>query len=317
MGNLPLTFLPPQNWQDFEKLLRGVVEVIWEQQGWHNYGRPGQKQSGIDLFGYDNRGKFTAIQCKKKEATDDEGQLLTISLITETLIDKEIKRASGIKDPQLDRLIFATTSPTDRAVQNLILKKNEERKKQSLFELDMWFWQDIQVHIERHKELMYWYYQDFLENIHQYDKNVHFLLMLRRAFTRPAFQRMIQREESGGDFIQAIRDTQEAITTGKLYNRRGMLVTTSYDYAILKKKWKASVWKIYSKLEEIRNIYQDGVRAGAIVEHPACIDIQDAAISQLLNKLRAEGLQILNTVLQEAGLDPISAELTRPSAGNT
>lgn len=70
MGNLPITLLPPQNWQDFEKMIRGVVEVIWPQHGWHNYGRAGQTQSGIDIYGYDDRSRVTSIQCKKKTLTN-------------------------------------------------------------------------------------------------------------------------------------------------------------------------------------------------------------------------------------------------------
>jgi hypothetical protein len=40
--------------------------------------------------------------------------------------------------------------------------------------------------------------------------------MLQIAFSRPAFSREIRSEESGGDFIKAIKDTMEAIQTGKL-----------------------------------------------------------------------------------------------------
>src|SRR5688572_19603179 len=108
MGNLPLTFLPPQNWQDFEKLVRGVVEVIWDQRGWHAYGRIGQTQHGIDVFGYDNNGVFTGIQCKKKDATDPQGSLLSHSLLTKALLEREIKKAEMIDNPSLGRLIFAT-----------------------------------------------------------------------------------------------------------------------------------------------------------------------------------------------------------------
>src|SRR5690348_15047302 len=96
MGNLKLIFPPPQNWQDFEQFVKGVVDVIWEQEGWQIYGRPGQAQSNIDVFGYDNKRKFTGIQCKKKDITDAEGQFLSISLLTEDLIKREIKGAEKI-----------------------------------------------------------------------------------------------------------------------------------------------------------------------------------------------------------------------------
>jgi len=221
MGNINVTFLPPQNWQDFEKFLRGVVDVIWGQEGWQNYGRLGQKQTGIDLYGYDESGRFTAIQSKKKGLTDDQGNLLITSLLTKATILKEITSAEKISNPSIERLIFATTSSRDTKVQDVLKEINSERKKSKKFPVHIWFWEDFQVFIENHQQLMYWYYSDVLEKIHKYDKNIHILSMLRQAFTRPAFSREIRREESGVDFIQAIKNTMEAITTGKLYNRRG------------------------------------------------------------------------------------------------
>ena len=85
--------MPPQNWQDFEKFIKGVVDVIWKQEGWQNYGRPGQDQVGIDLYGYDEQRRFTAIQCKKKNLTNAKGKLLTTSLLTKKLIETEIASA--------------------------------------------------------------------------------------------------------------------------------------------------------------------------------------------------------------------------------
>lgn len=179
MGNMKLTFLPPQNWQEFETLIRGVVEVIWRQEGWQNYGRPGQSQSGIDLYGYDDKRLFTGIQCKKMNQTDSDGILLTNSLLNKQLIDEEISNSESIKNPSLERFIFATTSSRDTKIQDMIRAINHDRIKEGKFSVDIWFWEDIQIHIENHIELMYWYYQDYLEKIKRYDKNIHILTMLR------------------------------------------------------------------------------------------------------------------------------------------
>lgn len=312
MGNLSLTFLPPQNWQDFEKVLKGVVDVIWSQEGWQLYGRAGQSQSGIDMFGYDDHKRFTAVQCKKKNQTSAEGELLSLSLLTQETVETEIASAEKIKDPELERLIFATTSSRDVNVQNIIRKINNERKKAGKFLVDIWFWDDIQVFIENHVELMYWYYSDVLEKVHKYDKNIHILTMLKSAFTRPAFKRTIGREESGADFIQAIKNTMEAITTGKLYNRRGHLIATSFDYEkMTNDKWKKAILKIHKKLDKIRDIYQEGIKNKTINEHPGCIEIMDDRLSESFNKLRAECLQDMNVILRGAGLSSIESELLK------
>lgn len=312
MGNLNVTYLPPQNWQDFEKFLKGVVDVIWPQEGWQSYGRPGQNQSGIDLFGYDDRKRFTAIQCKKTNLTNSNGQLLTNSLLTDKLIKEEIAAAEEIKTPTIERLIFATTSSRDTTVQDVIRDINDARQKAALFPVGIWFWDDMQVFIEKHVELMYWYYSELLEKVHRYDKNVHILTMIRQAFTRPAFNRQIRREESGGDFIQAIKNTQEAITTGKLYNRRSDLITTSYDYKKLSnKRWQKQLWNIYNNLDEIRKLYSEGLTNKTIQEYVTCLEILDDDLSDQFNSLRTDCLLTLNSILKEAKLDEVSSELAR------
>jgi hypothetical protein len=304
--------LPPQNWQDFEKFLKGLVDVIWKQESWQSYGRPGQGQSGIDLYGYDEQRRFTGIQCKKKNQTNSEGELLTNSLLTKKLIEEEISSAEKIKDPKLERLIFATTSSRDTEVQDIIRDLNHKRVNVNKFLVDIWFWEDFQAFIENHIELMYWYYSELLEKIHRYDKNIHILTMLRQAFTRPAFSREIKREESGSDFIQAIKNTQEAITTGKLYNRRGDLITTSYNYnKITQKNWQEIIWDVYNILDEIRMIYHNAVIDGAIIEHPTYLEVLNDRLADRFNILRIDCLTKINHVLKEAKLDPIKSELLR------
>jgi len=310
MGNLALTFLPPQNWQEFEKFLKGLVDVIWKQEGWQIYGRPGQSQSGIDLYGYDEKGKFTGIQCKKKNQTDSEGKLLANSLLTKQLIEQEISLAERIDNPKLERLIFATTSSRDANIQDIIRSINTDRKKNGKFVVDIWFWEDFQVFIENHIELMYWYYSEVLEKVHKYDKNIHILTMLRQAFTRPAFSRHIRREESGGDFIQAIKNTMEAITTGRLYNRRGELITTSYSYQkISDETWRKIIWSIYNDLDKIRLIYHQGIIDHSIREHPTCLEVLDDHLSDQFNELRSGCIKKMNNILKELKIDKIESEL--------
>jgi len=310
MGNIPVVFLPPQDWQVFEKMLRGIVDVIWEQYGWQNYGRPGQSQSGIDIFGYNNSRQFVGIQCKKKSQTNSEGVILSNSLLTKTLIESEIRLAEKIINPSLDKLIFATTSSRDKGVQDFVRSVNDKRIEAGKFTVDIWFWEDIQVHIENHSTLKIWYYSDLLIDIHQYDKDFHILSMLKQAFTRPAFSREMHREESGADFLLAIKNTQEAITTGKLYNRRGDLITTSFSYdKITKNEWRLVIGQIYDDLENIRNIYQDGIRTKSIKEHPTCLEIYDDSISLRFNKLRKSSLIMMNEILADAKIEVVKSEL--------
>lgn len=304
---MTLNFLPPQNWQDFEKFVKGTVEVIWKQRGWQIYGRSGQKQSGIDIYGYDDNQNYVGIQCKKKSQIDSDGQLLKNSMITESLIEKEIESAKEISKPKLDKLIFATTSSRDTKVQDIVRKANDENKD---LEIEIWFWEDFQVLIERNVELMYWYYKEYLEKINKYNPDVHILTLHKQAFNRPAFQRRMYREESGGDFIQAIKDTQEAIRTGRLYNRRGDLITSSYPADRLSKlNWRKEFELIYQELDSIRDLYRQGVKDEKIREHPTVLEILDDNISEQFNEKRRICLNKLNEILKEVKLALIESEL--------
>ncbi len=304
---MTLNFLPPQNWQDFEKFVKGTVEVIWTQRGWQNYGRPGQAQSGIDIYGYDNNQNFVGIQCKKKAQTDSEGEILKNSLLTKSLIREEIESAEKIKSPPLDKLIFATTSSRDIKIQDII---REEDNSNPNLNIEIWFWEDFQVLIERNVELMYWYYKEYLQKIQIYNSDIHILTLHKQAFNRPAFQRKMYREESGGDFLQAIKNTQEAITTGRLYNRRGDLITSSHPTSKLsKKKWIKNFDLINSNLDYIRDLYNNGIKEKRIIEHPTVIEILDDKITDELNQKRADCLNILNKILKEQNLELVESEL--------
>ncbi len=304
---MTLNFLPPQNWQEFEKFVKGVVEVIWKERGWQIYGRHGQAQDGIDIFGYDNNNKFVGIQCKKISQTNSEGEILTASLLKEHLIKKDIEAAKRIKSPALDRLIFTTTSLRDKKIQDIIRKEDNNNTHLAI---EIWFWEDFQVLIERNIELMYWYYKDYLEKIQKYNPDIHILTLHKQAFDRPAFQRLIHREESGGDFLQAIKDTQEAIRTGRLYNRRGDLITSSYPTDKLSKvTWKDKFKIIYNELDSIRNLYNEGVKDGRIREHPTVLEIMDERLSNEFNEKRKVCLIQVNEVLGEAKLEKVESEL--------
>lgn len=301
---------PPQNWQDFEKLMRGVVDVIWKQQGWQQYGRPGQAQSGVDLFGYDNNNRFTGIQCKKVNTTNDQGELLKTGLLTDKIIRKEIKAAEKIDQPKLERFIIVTTSSRDTSVQDIIRKIADERKNANTFRVEIWFWEDIVVQIEKHQELQYLYYSDIAPIVLQYDKDTHILLVLKQAFTRPAFSRPIHSEESGGDFMTAIKNTMETITTGMLYNRRGQLISSSADYTQLStQNLRSAVKEIYDWLNVIRDVYLDGLKNQKIQEHPTVFEVLDGRLADQFNQLRRKCLKKLNTILKEMSIEPVESEL--------
>ena len=310
MSSLPITFNPPQNWQDFEKLLLGLAEVKWEQSGYQMYGRSGQDQSGIDIYGYDNEKIFIGIQCKLKSDTDKDGKLLTSSLLKESMVKDEIAKAEKISKPKIERYLFATTSSRDTKIQDVIRNINHQRIKNNKFSVEIWFWEDIEIQINRFKQLQLWYYEEFLNKIGKNDKELSCLFAIRQAFNRPAFQRDIGAEESSGDFIQAIKDTAELLTTGKLYSRRGELITQSYTYVeVVRSNWITTFDTIQAKLNEIRTLLAHGLRDKLVIQHGGCVEFKDLNISKSLNEQRRYCLVELNKIFDQMNIPKVKSEI--------
>ncbi len=83
--NAPYQIPKPKKWQDQETLCLAIWRKEWNTKSFKMYGRPGQHQDGVDVFGrYDDGQEFGAIQCKCKE----EDKKLTEAII-KTEVDKE------------------------------------------------------------------------------------------------------------------------------------------------------------------------------------------------------------------------------------
>ena len=70
--------------------------------------------------------------------------------MTTNEIDNEIDNAQAFK-PALKRLVFATTSDKDAALEEYVRIKDEENRKNGLFTIDIKSWQDIVDMLERNK----------------------------------------------------------------------------------------------------------------------------------------------------------------------
>jgi hypothetical protein len=57
---------PPASWDEFEKLVAELCIREWRTPHVSRYGRQGQAQQGVDIFGYpdDDKTRLTCVQCK-------------------------------------------------------------------------------------------------------------------------------------------------------------------------------------------------------------------------------------------------------------
>ncbi len=128
----PLTMnLPkPKNWQEFEAIVCDAYSTKWGSNLTMN-GRSGQKQYGIDIYGFDDLGRQIGIQCKcyKKQ-------------ISTSLIEQELQ-ASDESDIPITTLYIATTNDYDQNLQAGARRLSESRAIEKKSSIGILFWDDI------------------------------------------------------------------------------------------------------------------------------------------------------------------------------
>jgi hypothetical protein len=305
-----LSFTPPKNWQDFELLSKEVAKKRFDCE-FDMFGRAGQKQDGIDVIGVDKEYQHIGIQCKHKKADAPKSKKIHLT-ISKKVIEEEIKKADGLKPP-LNKLIVATTSFRDAVLQRHISAINLDRTKRRLFGVELWTWETFEEELNNHPELSYLYYDKILKTYKQYDKDLHILHLLTRAFKRPAFLTPFHVENNSEDFLQAVKDTQRAFNTGKLYDRDKNLLASAYAADKLSKpddKTEA-VW-IETKLQELRDYTTKQIADGNIKQMDNFLEFPynwKHKVADNLNDRRAEILKAFNQILKRNGLSEISSAL--------
>lgn len=144
----PYQIPKPKNWQDLETLCLAIWRKEWNTKSFKMYGRPGQHQDGVDVFGrYDDGLELGAIQCKCKE---EEKKL------TETIIKAEVDKAKNFK-PAIKRYVIATTFDSDAKLDTYVADLCQQNLKAGSFSIDLFGWQDIERLLELHTDIRDWY----------------------------------------------------------------------------------------------------------------------------------------------------------------
>lgn len=139
-------------WEEFELLCFRLWRSIWNDPNAHQYGRRGQAQHGVDVYGHSPFDEsMIGIQCKGKNG--DYGQQLTVKEI-----DEECVKAAKFT-PKLGTFIMATTSPRDTELQDHCNQLNEDKTYN--FKVDTWSWDDIKEEIICRPELLKDFYPSF------------------------------------------------------------------------------------------------------------------------------------------------------------
>lgn len=293
MPAIEVEIAPPVNWQDFERLTLDIAKAQWKDDYAERHGRQGQAQAGVDVYGYNAASReSTGIQCKKKNRSEVPSKKLTAAEI-----DTEVE-AAKLFYPELNRFIIATTGPRDANLQAHVRGINQSNLP---FKVSLMFWEDYQEYLNNHTELMYRYYKEVLEYRNKYSPIEHYLLMLRMAFDRPALRTPFHLENRATDFIQAISDTQNAISTGRLKDRDGRIVD---ECKVPQSKIKG-ITKVRNLLQKARDVATEAMLQKLIIEHQTVIEIKSPEVANQLNELRKQAVGLLNIELRSNGLEEL------------
>jgi len=131
----------PKSWDEFEDICVDLLKKVWKDSYIVRYGRSGQKQHGVDIYGFPEHlggyksQKIAGAQCKDIET-------LTISII-----ESEVKKAINFEPPLTEYLIL-TTAKRDAALQDNI------RNNRYGFRIHIMFWDDISLEISGYDDLL-------------------------------------------------------------------------------------------------------------------------------------------------------------------
>ena len=181
-------FQPPLYWQQFEDLANGLLGEVYNLPDAQQFGRPGQSQNGVDVYGRSKRYGMIGVQCKRLADLDPNGHPYPGGPIGRKFLRDAADEALVFK-PTLSIWILATTARRDTAVQGWVNEINDEWRAEGRDRRAMvWSWDDIIGYLNGFPELQHWYYEEVIKVRGAKDLDEVILATIAMAFSRPAFE---------------------------------------------------------------------------------------------------------------------------------
>jgi hypothetical protein len=300
-------FQPPQYWQQFEDLAKRLLGEVYDIPDAQQFGRPGQAQDGVDVFGRSKRRGMIGIQCKRLSDLDENGAPLPGGPVTRKLLRSEAEKSLRFR-PKLSIWILATTARRDTAVQGWVNEVNEEwdtagRDRRAM----VWSWDDIVGYLNAFPEIQRWYYEEVIKVRGAKDLDEFILGTIALAFSRPAFEVPLACE-SPDEFLQALSDTQRAVRTGELLDRESRHVIRKAVGGwrdVHERHIRDGLELVNKSLRHLRTQVVMGLKDQRIQRLHGFLDFRDIELAHDLEHHRAECVRILNDVLAEMNIPPV------------
>jgi hypothetical protein len=154
MPTVPQSELPiPESWDEFEDIVADLYARAWGDPNTQRYGRSGQAQQGVDVYGRPThlQGRYAGIQCKRYEGR-----------LTHKKVKAEIAKAEAFSPP-LAEYIIATTDHRDAKLQQIVRQIDEERRAAGKFSVHVIFWEELcsQLSHPANNDLLLKHYADW------------------------------------------------------------------------------------------------------------------------------------------------------------
>ncbi|MEP6935861.1 MAG: hypothetical protein ABI988_18300 [Nitrospirota bacterium] len=171
--NLP----PPSSDEAFEELCLDVWKRLLNDPSAQRYGRPGQKQHGVDIIGR-RRGSldWIGVQCK----------LRRMGNVSHQDIGKDIDAALRM-NPRLADFVIATTGRRDTSLQDFARQRTEEHLGRGLFSVRPFFWDDFEEFLqdEPNFDILARHYDDLMVEVLPHGLAVAKMLSLKMGVEKP------------------------------------------------------------------------------------------------------------------------------------
>ncbi len=146
---------PPRDWQTFEHLCCALMSKV-SGRPFQRWGRPGQRQNGVDAWSQQADGSVVALQCKGRSRMHGRA-LKTVE------VDAAISDADTFPH-QLSELIILTTAPDNVAIHDHVIAINRQRLVDGFPRVSVWGWNTICEHIGRYEDIQreffsYWFHR--------------------------------------------------------------------------------------------------------------------------------------------------------------
>ena len=150
-------FPSPTDSDEFELMIRDICALEWDDLHTRKFGRKGQKQYGVDVYGQpvNLNGKYRAAQCKLRTKKER---------LTGREIESEVSDARQFPH-KLDTMIIATDAPRDTHTQILVDQISQREVSHGGFRVVIWFWENITERLAAYPRLIVKYYPDFYANL--------------------------------------------------------------------------------------------------------------------------------------------------------